>query len=143
MGVHRTKEPVVTVPRTQTVDSETTEKMIVKSQRKGSIGISECKIETDRERIFFLFFLVEECAPNGKYISLVNYSTSQDIDISRWMLTRHIDSETKILYTIPDRVRLKRDSELRIYTKTGGGTTAESSSSYKKLVNNDLVSWGM
>ncbi len=101
------------------------------------------KLKQIEKEFSSFFFLVEECAPNGKYISLVNHSANQDIDISRWMLTRHIDSETKILYTIPDRVRLKRDSELRIYTKAGGGTTAESSSSYKKLVNNDLVSWGM
>jgi hypothetical protein len=64
------------------------------------------------------------------------------IDISGWILNRHIDSATKVHYTIPDGVRLKRGSELRIYTKSGGGTTAESLS-YKKLVNNDLVSWGM
>ncbi len=91
--------------------------------------------------MLFLLF-VEECDPHGTYISLVNDSMHKAIDISGWILKRHIDSENKVRYTIPDRVRLKRGTELRIYTKSGGGTTAESSS-YQKLVNNDLVSWGM
>ncbi len=88
------------------------------------------------------FFLLEECAPNATYISLANYSTNKDIDISGWKLKRYIDSVTKLQYKIPNRVRLKRNSELRIYTQSGGGTIT-GSSSYQTLMNDELTSWGM
>jgi hypothetical protein len=88
--------------------------------------------------------LVEECAPNAAFISLVNYSKSKTIDLSKWVLTRNIESVPKFRYTIPDGVRLEPGSELRIYAKSSSGAvTAYQSSSYHRLVNNDLVSWGM
>ncbi len=134
---------VTVIPQTQTYGSETMGKLVVQSQKKGSIGISECKIENEvKKECSVFFFLVEECAPNGTYISLVNYSTNKDIDISGWKLKRHIGSVTKLRYTIPDGIRLKRNSELRIYAQSGGGAAA-GSSSYNKLVNNELTSWGM
>jgi hypothetical protein len=94
------------------------------------------------------FFLIEKCAPGGTYISLMNHSTSKDIDISRWMLKQHIDSKTKLRYAIPDSVRLNRNSELRIYAKRGGAESSShhpvvSSATRRELVNNDIVSWGM
>jgi hypothetical protein len=127
----------------QSGGSEIVGKLVVQNQKKGSIGISEYKIkkEIGKECSSF-FFLVEECAPNGAYISLANYSTSKDVDISKWMLKRHIDSRTKLRYKIPDGVRLKRGNEVRIYTKSSASTAIESSS-YQILVNNDLSSWGM
>jgi tetrahydrodipicolinate N-succinyltransferase len=73
----------------------------------------------------------------------VNYSTNNTIDISKWILTKqHINSEKKVRYIIPNGIRLEPGRELRIYAKLNGGA-AEESTSYQKLVNNDLVSWGM
>ena len=78
----------------------------------------------------------------------MNNSNSKDIDISRWVLKRRIESGAKLRYTIPDGVRLQRGRELRIYSKQGSGVrspnqSGSSSSSYQELVNNDVVSWGM
>jgi hypothetical protein len=75
----------------------------------------------------------------------MNYSKNKTIDISRWVLTRTIDTAPKLRYTIPDGVRLEQGRELRIYAKLngGGGGGAAESTSYQKLVNNNLVSWGM
>jgi hypothetical protein len=143
LEIYQIEHQVTVIPQTQTYGSETMGKLVVQSQKKGSIGISECKIENEvKKECSVFFFLVEECAPNGTYISLVNYSTNKDIDISGWKLKRHIGSVTKLRYTIPDGIRLKRNSELRIYAQSGGGAAA-GSSSYNKLVNNELTSWGM
>jgi hypothetical protein len=94
------------------------------------------------------FFLLEKCASDGTYISLMNHSTSKDIDISRWTLKRHVDSKTKVRFTIPDGVRLHRDSELRLYANQDGVTSSShdsggSLSPGHEIVNNDLTSWGM
>lgn len=112
----------------------------VKKQRKGSIGIS--KYKTDK-RDYSFFFLVEECSPNATFISLVNQSSSKDVDISRWVLTRTIDSVPKFKYTIPDGVRLDHGGELRIYAKSAAGSTSFETATYQKLVYNDVMSWGM
>jgi hypothetical protein len=96
------------------------------------------------EEVFF--FLAEECAVNGKYISLMNHSTNKDIDISRWMLKRHIDAAPEIRYRIPDGVRLPRGKELRIYSKLGAESTNQSAVSslvQQQIVNNDVATWGM
>ncbi|CAF1231078.1 unnamed protein product, partial [Didymodactylos carnosus] len=143
-------EQVMVAPIYQSVGSEMTGKFIVKNQNHGAIGISECGVKKERERMLLISFLVEECAPNGAYISLVNHSTSKDIDISRWVLKRRIDSEPELRYTIPKGVQLQQGRELRIYSKLGAG--AAESASYNRvgsslsnqvLVNNDLASWGV
>ncbi len=72
----------------------------------------------------------------------MNHSTNNTIDISKWILTRHIDTEKKIRYILPNGIRLEPGRELRIYGKINRGAAGESTS-YQKLVNNDLVSWGM
>lgn len=90
-------------------------------------------------------FLIEDCAPTGAYITLSNTSSNRIIDLSRWVLKRHVNSSKKLQYTIPDGVRLEPDGELRIYTRSSAGTTtttAESTLS-RILVNDDIVSWGM
>ncbi len=136
--------PMGIVSRTQPVGSGSMGNIAIKSQKKGPIGISKCEIEKTLAKEFYLFlFRVEECAPNGTYISLVNYSTNQTIDISGWVLKQHSDTGTKIRYVIPDGVRLEQGRELRIYTKLHGSSGTIESTSYKKLVNNNLVSWGM
>jgi hypothetical protein len=80
----------------------------------------------------------------------VNHSISKNIDVSRWMLQRRIDSKTELKYTIPDGTRLSAGGELRIYSKLGADGTqlssnydVVSSSLHQKLVNNNVVSWGM
>jgi hypothetical protein len=72
----------------------------------------------------------------------VNYSTNRTIDVSRWVLTRHLDTGTKLRYTIPDGVLLEPGRELRIYAKMNGHGPGESIP-YQTLVNNNLRSWGM
>ncbi|CAF4442336.1 unnamed protein product, partial [Adineta steineri] len=86
-----------------------------------------------------------ECAANGKYISLLNYSTTDVIDISKWMLKQSTDSASEIQYIIPDGVVLKQGIELRIYSKLGNANADRSSNenTLSRLVNNNVTSWGM
>ena len=129
------------VPHKQIVESGMTGKFIAKGRKKRSVGISKYHNDHHRKMIQLLFFCIEECAANGKYISMVNYSTSKDIDISRWTLKQRVDSSQEIRYTIPEGVRLPQGRELRIYAKLSGGNTNEAS--VQQLVNNNIVSWGM
>lgn len=94
-------------------------------------------------------FFVEECAASGKYISLVNHSSTQDVDLSKWTLKRRFDSSSDILYTIPEGTRLKHGKELTIYSKIGADALDSSASlrtmtmPSEELITHDLVSWGM
>jgi hypothetical protein len=115
-------------------------KIAVKKQKKRSIGIR--KSDDEEENNSFFSSLVDEIAPNGKYISLVNSSSSKDIDLARWQIKQHVDSTPKIRYTIPEGVRLVRGGELRIYAQSGSNSISESAS-YQKLMNNEIISWGM
>jgi len=138
------KVPMIFVSRIQPVESGSTGRIAIKKQKKGPIGIRKREIEKAMSKEFYLFlFHIGECASNGTYISLVNYSTNQNIDISGWVLKRHSDTGTKIRYVIPDGVRLEPGRELRIYTKSNWNSSTFESILYKKLVNNNLVSWGM
>jgi hypothetical protein len=65
------------------------------------------------------------------------------MDISRWVVTRHLDTGAKFRYTVPDGVQLDPGRELRIYAKINGGNGGGESTAYQKLVNNNLRSWGM
>ncbi|UJR20187.1 hypothetical protein I4U23_023319 [Adineta vaga] len=125
-------ERVTVVPQKQTVAREIPNKFNTKRQKKRSIGI-------------------KECVPNGKYISLLNYSASTDVDISRWVIKQHINSAPDIRYTIPNDVRLQQGKELRIYSKLNSGEISSYTSAIsalvqqqqQPLVNNDLLSWGI
>lgn len=82
---------------------------------------------------------------NGKYIVLLNHSTSKDIDLSRWVIKQRTDAGPNIRYVIPDGVRLQHGKELKIYSKLGAETANQSTTSAAvqyQLVNNDLSSWG-
>jgi hypothetical protein len=146
-------EQTVIVSAPEPVGCATKRKFVVKSHAKGSIVIreySELKKKEQKSLIHFFFLFVEECPPDGTYISLMNYLTNKDIDISRWVLQRRIDSKTELRYTLPERIRLQPGGELRIYSKLGVGAAKYSSNSCgvssslrQELVNNDLVSWGM
>jgi hypothetical protein len=77
----------------------------------------------------------------------MNHSTKEDVDLSRWVLKRSIDSRTELRYTIPDRIHLQPGGILRIYSKSAA-SAAKSSAGYRdvssrqELVNNEAVSWG-
>ena len=129
--------------------SELVGKYIVNNKKKGSIGISmfdKDEKEMDASTISFL----EECAPNGAFITLINHSTTKEIDLSRWILVRRIDSSTEYRFQIPDGVRLQRGEELRIYSKLGfehfqssQNYRATSPRSKPDVVNRELTSWGI
>ena len=79
----------------------------------------------------------------------MNHSTNKDVNISRWVLKRRIDSAAELQYTLPDGVQLQQGSALIIYAAPGGNA-AESLSkltdisplSHQTLVNKELDSWG-
>ncbi|CAF0936215.1 unnamed protein product [Rotaria sordida] len=126
-GLH---EYTVREPSPALVASTLTRKFIVKSQKKGSIGI-------------------RECPPDGAYISLLNHSSEKTVDISRWVLKRRVDGRTELRYSLPDGIRLQPASELRIYSQQGAAV-AKSLKSFRtgtsgrqELVNNEVVSWGV
>ncbi|CAF0868179.1 unnamed protein product [Adineta ricciae] len=117
---------IVTPPKTN-YESGMSGKLVAKSRKKKSIGI-------------------KECAVNGKYIVLLNHSTSKDIDLSRWVIKQRTDAGPNIRYVIPDGVRLQHGKELKIYSKLGAETANQSTISalvQYQLVNNDLSSWGV
>ncbi|CAF4167316.1 unnamed protein product, partial [Adineta steineri] len=124
LNAFENEEQVTIVPHKSTVANETIGKFIAKGRKKHSIGI-------------------KECAANGKYISLLNYSTTDDIDISKWMLKQSTDSASEIQYIIPDGVVLKQGIELRIYSKLGSANKDRSSNenTHSRLVNNNVTSW--
>ena len=104
----------------------------------------------EKERNTSIYFASsEDCAANGTYISLMNHSTKADVDISRWVLKRRIDSAAELRYAIPDGVDLQQGSTLIIYAAAGSSAIASLSKSrdvpslpHQKLVNKDLDSWG-
>ncbi|CAF0902809.1 unnamed protein product [Adineta ricciae] len=117
---------IVTQPKPN-YESGMSGKLVAKSRKKKSIGI-------------------KECAVNGKYIVLLNHSTSKDIDLGRWVIKQRTDAGPNIRYVIPDGVRLQHGKELKIYSKLGAETANQSAISalvQYQLVNNDLSSWGV
>ena len=135
------------MPQTNVERSELVGKYIVNNKKKGSIGIST--FEKDEFELMRLDFFAEECAPNGAFITLINHSTSKEIDLSRWILVRRIDSSTEYRYQIPEGVRLQRGEELRIYSKLGyehyqssPNYRATSPRSKPDVVNRDVSTWG-
>ncbi|CAF1082165.1 unnamed protein product [Adineta steineri] len=126
LNAFENEEQVTIVPHKSTVANETIGKFIAKGRKKHSIGI-------------------KECAANGKYISLLNYSTTDNIDISKWILKQRTDSASEIQYIIPDGVVLKQGIELRIYSKLGSANADRSSNenTLSRLVNNNVTSWGV
>lgn len=95
------------------------------------------------------FLFTEECAASGKYISLANHSTTQDVDLSKWTVKRRFDSSSDIIYTMPSGTLLKHGKELTIYSKIGAESLESSLNSRtmtlsgEELITHDLVSWGM
>jgi hypothetical protein len=80
----------------------------------------------------------------------MNHSTNKDIDISRWVLKRRVESATESVYTIPEGVWLRRGEDLIIYSKLGAAATKLSSTNvviasslHQYLVCDNVTSWGM
>ena len=103
----------------------------------------------ESRRVEFVIFS-GECAFDGTYIALLNYSSGKDIDISKWIIKQRIDGKMEILCRLPNGLRLQSGGELRIYSRQGAAA-AKSITRYRnitclaqeELVNNDVVSWGM
>jgi len=72
----------------------------------------------------------------------MNFSKNKIINLSKWLLTRHIDSTIKISYKIPDGIQLEPNRELRIYTKLSENIFTSGTTSYRKLINTEINSWG-
>lgn len=134
------------------VTAEIAEKVVVvnESKRKGPVGISKSRRSRKVRVDFFVCVgLVEECAASGKYIVLVNHSSTQDVDISKWVLKRRLDSVSDVLYTIPNGTELKHSEELTIYSKIGADAV-DASLNYqgtltpnREIVSHEIASWGM
>jgi hypothetical protein len=145
-------QKTVVIDSSSLFQSTTMRTFVVERQERASIGIGECRIEKARvkESDQLLSFFVKECPSDSTYICLMNHSSNKDIDISRWMLTRRIDSKTELKYTLPDQIRLPVGGEFRIYSKLGADA-AQLSSNYddgshhlhQTVVSNTIISWGM
>ncbi|UJR08457.1 hypothetical protein I4U23_012727 [Adineta vaga] len=118
---------VTVAPQKTTYETGMAGKLVAKSRKKRSIGIKECSV-------------------NGKFISIVNHSTSKEIDLSRWVIKQRTDAGPNIRYIIPDGVRLQHGKELKIYSRSGAETANQSAISalvQYQLVNNDISTWGV
>ncbi|CAF1276542.1 unnamed protein product [Rotaria magnacalcarata] len=123
-------EYTVHEPSSPTKAGTLTRKFIVKSQKKGSIGI-------------------RECPPDGAYISLMNHSPDKVVELSKWVLKRRIDGKAELRYTVPDGVRLQSTCELRIFSKQGAAIAKSSTKNHagasparQELINKDIITWG-
>ena len=96
----------------------------------------------------FLFVFFEECPLDNTYVCLINHSTNKYINISGWIIKRHVDLTLEYEYKLPDGIHLPPGGELKIYS-TLGNAAAQFSSNYEsvcsslhqKLIINDLLSW--
>ncbi|CAF0778971.1 unnamed protein product [Adineta ricciae] len=111
------------------IESTKTRKLVVKINNKGPIGIL--------------------CPPDGTYISLVNRSKTE-VNISRWILKRRLNSKREFRYTLPDGILLGSGRELRIYSKRGAADDEVPptgrcvlTSLRQEYINNKLDSWGI
>ncbi len=50
LEIYEIEHRVTVVPQTETYGSETTGKLVVKSQKRGAIGISKCELEKEMEK---------------------------------------------------------------------------------------------
>jgi intermediate filament protein if len=85
-------------------------------------------------------FIVEDCAPDGKCITLENSSIDKDVDVSNWTLKRRVEGSPEISYTIPYGLIMKHGSELKIYARSAQNAHHRPPS---QVVNDKLESWGM
>lgn len=86
------------------------------------------------------FLLAEDCAPDGKCITLENSSADKDVDVSNWVLRRRVEGSPEISYTIPFGLVMKHGNELKIYARTAQNAHHRPP---LQVVNDKLDSWGM
>jgi intermediate filament protein if len=85
-------------------------------------------------------FIVEDCAPDGKCITLENSSIDKDVDVSNWILKRRVEGSPELSYTIPYGLIIKHGSELKIFARSAQNAHHRPPS---QVVNDKLDSWGM
>lgn len=85
-------------------------------------------------------FFPEDCAPDGKCITLDNSSHDRDVDVSNWVLKRVVDGASELSYTIPYGLAIPRGGELKIFARSA--QNAHHRPPYQ-VVNDKLDSWGM
>ena len=90
-------------------------------------------------KIFYLF-IAEDCAPDGKCITLENSSNDKDVDVSNWTLKRHVEGSPEISYTIPYGLIIKHGNELKIFARSAQNAHHRPP---LEVVNDKLDSWGM
>lgn len=113
-------------------------KVFNKKIKKGPIAISTS--DEDFSLSFFSWSFVEDCAPDGKCITLENSSADKDVDVSNWILKRRVEGSPEIAYTIPFGLVMKRGSELKIFARTAQNAHNRPPG---QVVNDKLDSWGM
>ena len=114
-------------------------KVFNKKIKKGPISISKFSCFNSIDRLSF-FFLPEDCAPDGKCITLDNTSIDKDVDVSNWVLKRSVDGAQELTYTIPFGLVIQRGSELKIFARSA--QNAHHRPPFQ-VVNDKLDSWGM
>ena len=93
-----------------------------------------------RIHLIFIFFFSEDCAPDGKCITLENSSLDKDVDVSNWTLKRRVEGSPEISYIIPYGLIIKHGNELKIYARGAQNAHHRPPS---QVVNDQLDSWGM
>ena len=91
-------------------------------------------------RLFSLSRFAEDCAPDGKCITLENTSMDKDVDVSNWTLKRRVEGAPDLSYTLPFGLIMKRGNELKIFARSAQNATHRPPS---QVVNDKLDSWGM
>jgi intermediate filament protein if len=87
-----------------------------------------------------VLLFVEDCAPDGKCITLENSSIDKDVDVSNWTLKRRVEGSPEISYTIPYGLIIKHGNELKIFARSAQTAHHRPPS---QVVNDKLDSWGM
>ncbi|CAF1316266.1 unnamed protein product [Adineta ricciae] len=105
-------------------------KVFNKKIKKGPIAIKTYKTVVSPE----------DCAPDGKCITLENSSLDKDVDVSNWTLKRRVEGSSEISYIIPYGLIIKHGNELKIYARGAQNAHHRPPS---QVVNDQLDSWGM
>ena len=88
----------------------------------------------------FILISVEDCAPDGKCITLENTSIDKDVDVSNWILKRRVEGSSELAYTIPFGLTIKHGNELKIFARSAQNAHHRPPA---QVVNDKLDSWGM
>jgi len=64
---------------------------------------------------------IQECDPNGKFITLENTHRSKEENVGYHKLKRKLDNRKEVVYTIPPNIILKAGRQMKIYARDQGG----------------------